>query len=68
MMRQNEDGSWIASEISDFKEWEILQIEDWKPHVRRVHMRNIGANGFGKFMVVYVSEMLAIQLQLKMDG
>ena len=36
----------------EFDGWEILEIEDWKPNVKRVHMRR-SFNGGMEFRMVF---------------
>jgi hypothetical protein len=53
---------YIAEQKADFDGWQILAVEDWKPGVKRVHMRQIEGKGSGRFQIVYADEALTKDL------
>lgn len=60
MIVQNEDdpnGSYTATSASDFKGWNILRAEDWKPGIKRVSMTRHLPDG-NTFLIVFVEEKI----------
>lgn len=51
---REDNGYSIAESTADFDGWEILLIEDWKPTIKRVHMRKISSTA--SFLMVYASD------------
>lgn len=49
----DEHGHTIIDEPADLAGWEILEVEDWKPGVKRLHCRRENA-----FMLAYCKEHL----------
>ncbi len=52
---REESGHYIAESPADFSGWEILFIEDFKPGVKRVHIRSSN-NPPASFRIVYCAE------------
>ena len=61
-MYLSENNSYVAENETDFDGFEILMIDDWKPGVKRVHMRKIYPGGSGSFYLLFTDEKLTDSL------
>jgi hypothetical protein len=38
---------WTVTGVSDLRHWEVIYAEDYKPGVKRLHVRNLAPHGEG---------------------
>ena len=55
-MRLELDQFYVAESKADFKGWEILSVEDFKPGVKIVYMRYLFPGDGGEFRKVYCQD------------
>ena len=63
----NEGNVYVAESKGDFDGFEILLVEDWKPGVKRVHVRKIYPDGSGSFYIIFADEKLIKGLAICME-
>lgn len=49
----SEDEHWVIDKKEDFKGWEVLHTEEWKPGIKRVSMKRVNPSGFAEFIIAY---------------
>lgn len=55
-MKFDEAGNaWTSESHLDFKNCNILLVEDFKPGIKRVHVRFMNSNGKPEFRLIYAS-------------